>query len=165
MTDQQTRTRRKEAGSLHEWRPTVDAEKIAAGLADRIKAGVATDAEVATALGFCIHTKTRRETWEGENDYLEHTYYCTACGIDMDKVDRRIPPFTTCLTTLAKECERRGLLWTVATQFGRDDKPPFYADAVPRAWAMDSDPFEAYAPTPALALCAALIRAVEGETK
>ena len=146
-------------------RGTVKLSRTSGFPAARVECGEATDAEVALALGMCIHAETFRETFYGENDYVEHDYYCKACGIDMAKVARRVPPFTTCLTTLAKECERRGYYaWTLG-------KNVFHGywhasiNAVDDTTAVICIAGSNATDTPTQALCAALVRAVEGEAK
>jgi hypothetical protein len=70
------------------------------------------------------------------------------------------PPFLTSIDALVAECQQMGFLFTVASQFGRNGKPPFYADCCFSEWVLDSGPIEVYAATPARALCAALLWAV-----
>ena len=115
-------------------------------LPERIEAGVATDAEVAVALGF-IHKATFAAPGEGWFDGDTLVYPGPA---------NNPPPFTTCLTTLAKECERRGLMWTLHVD------PPDFANAGIHA---AGGYYDAQTANPAQALCAALVLAVEGETK
>jgi hypothetical protein len=107
-------------------------------LSEKIAAGLATDAEVARALG-CK-----------QSSYGKWIFPDGKCKGHL------VPPrFTTCLTTLAKECERRGLKWVVALGFGRDDAWIITVGRKGERWD------QCAAPTPALALCAALVAAVE----
>jgi hypothetical protein len=110
-------------------------------LPTRIEAGEATDAEVATALG-------RRE---GQSPAGLHLWF--EPGEPLGR--RQCPPFTTCLTTLAKECERRGLKWVMAHQV---EGAELWIASVGSS---DVDWRSGMAPTPAAALCAALLRAAQ----
>ncbi len=117
-------------------------------LPTRIEAGEATDAEVAKALGwrmksYPIQGVTR--LWFSPDDVAEQH------GLPWHP-----PSFTTCLTTLAKECERRGWKYTVSTET---------ADG-PTAWVKRSPTTEAtegIAATVARAFAAALVRATEAD--
>ena len=122
-------------------------------LPTRIEAGEATDAEVATALGWICErprTRTRHGLWRGPNE-PPSAYH-----------SKDPPPFTTCLTTLAKECERRGWAWTLG-------KNVFHGYWHASINGVDADTAAVClaaskaTTTPALALCAALVRATETE--
>lgn len=123
-------------------------------LADEVEAGGGTDEAVALALGICPHKEVRRETWEGENDYLEHSYYCKACGVEVTGKWPRVSAFLTNLNALAAECGRRGWRYWVNTSFGQP---------LAGVWSDRPQAYEACSNTPARALCAAIIRAVESE--
>jgi hypothetical protein len=111
-------------------------------LSEKIAAGLATDAEVAEALGF----------------YQAYPHDAPMNGWKWHTPDGRwlpkLPPLQTCFTTLTKECERRG--WAFMLDYNPSDTI---------VWGCSVDDPQAYkgsgtAPTPALALCAALVAAV-----
>jgi hypothetical protein len=100
-------------------------------LPEKILAGLATDAEVAEALG--IVATIYNGDWIGPPPPPEDLIYW--------------PALTTCLTTLAAECERRGMAWYVGSNGGA---------CVSKC----GDNYPAKSKDPALALCAALVAAV-----
>jgi hypothetical protein len=109
-------------------------------LSEKIARGEATDAEVALALGF-YHLNAGGE-WCGPGEKGGYSMLGP-------------PPLQTCLTTLAKECERRGLNWSVDMAFGRCGAVVNHTVFAKTASVIDGTP------TPALALCAAIVAAVE----
>jgi hypothetical protein len=118
-------------------------------LPTRIEAGEATDAEVATALGY----RSAPDGYGMGDDWF---------APDGKRLKRPPgntfsfpPPFTTCLTTLAKECERRGIKWVMAHQV---EGAELWIASVGSS---DVDWRSGIAPTPAAALCAALVRAAQ----
>jgi hypothetical protein len=112
-------------------------------LPTRIEAGEATDAEVARFFGW-------KQTYIGAD--MRDAWKSPIGGYSYQE-----PPFTTCLTTLAKECERRGIKWAMADQA---EGAEFWIASVGSS---DVDWRLGMAPTPAAALCAALVRAVEAD--
>jgi hypothetical protein len=116
-------------------------------LPTRIEACEATDAEVAPALGFYRATTIQAGV---QKFYGWRSHYpFSSWGSDEP------PPFTTCLTTLAKECERRGIKWVMEH---RVEGAELWIASV---GSRDVDWRSGVAPTPAAALCAALVRAAQ----
>jgi len=120
-------------------------------LSEKIAAGLATDADVALALGY----SSSPDGYGMGDDWFYPDGKRIERPMGRGNVFSFPPPFTTCLTTLAKECERRGLKWVVALGFGRDDAWIITVGRKGERWD------QCAAPTPALALCAALVAAVE----
>jgi hypothetical protein len=102
-------------------------------LSEKIAAGLATDAEVARFFGWMptYIGAEMRDAWKAPNGGYSY----------------QEPPFTTCLTTLAAECERREMAWCVGSNGGV---------CVSKC----GDNYPAKSKDPALALCAALVAAV-----
>lgn len=111
-------------------------------LADKIERGEASDAEVATALGW--YRLNAGGEWCGPGQGGGYSMWGP-------------PPFITCLNTLAAECERRGLNWSVDSIGGQ------CGAIVNHTMFAKTASISNNVRTPALALCAALVRAVEAK--
>lgn len=121
-------------------------------LADEIEDGGGSDEAVARALGW-RRVQLGREQSDG---WLRK-------GRDGgDDIWRFWPPaFLTDLNALAAECERRGHDWIAGQCQAHPSEPPCSATILHRKHGLHVA--SGAAPTPARALCAALLRAVESE--
>jgi hypothetical protein len=112
-------------------------------LPEKIAAGLATDAEVAEALGF----------------YRAYPHDTLLNGWKWHTPDGRwlpeLPPIQTCLTTLAKECERRNVRWIKDHRTGGLMIIARRPDSFTDYWFRTDDT----AKGDTLALCAALVAA------
>lgn len=59
----------------------------------------------------CRHLETRQEIWEGENDYVESTYYCKKCGVDTEGY--RLPNYTGDFGVVKKMVQSLGSFKTI----------------------------------------------------